>query len=117
MRVYAWLADWSPPGVSWLLDRFAGLCEWLSRPWQAEIRATRRNPALMVGFALTTAALLATPVLNLLFRPIILIAAVHVLGRLSTGAPHQSREPKLPFLPNLSLPGVPREVPRRPERS
>ena len=110
VRVYAWLADWSPPGVSWLLDRFAGLCEWLSRPWQAEIRATRRNPALMVGFALTTAALLATPVLNLLFRPIILIAAVHILGHLRKSAPHKSREPLLPFLPNLSLPAVPREA-------
>ena len=35
----------------------------------------------MIGFALSTAALVATPVLNLLFRPIVLIGAAHVLGR------------------------------------
>jgi uncharacterized protein involved in cysteine biosynthesis len=35
-----------------------------------------------VGFALSTAALLATPVLNLLFRPIILAGSSHLLGQL-----------------------------------
>jgi hypothetical protein len=37
------------------------------------------------GFGLTTAALLATPVLNLFFRPIVLVGAVHVLGQIERG--------------------------------
>ena len=36
----------------------------------------------MIGFAISTALLVATPVLNLFFRPIVIVAAVSVLGRL-----------------------------------
>jgi hypothetical protein len=68
------------PLVGWPLRRFAGLCDRLARPWRAEIAVIEQHPALVVGFALATAALLATPVLNLFFRPIVLIGAVHVLG-------------------------------------
>jgi uncharacterized protein involved in cysteine biosynthesis len=41
-----------------------------------------QNRAVSLGFALSTAALLATPVLNLLFRPIILAGSSHLLGQL-----------------------------------
>ena len=41
-----------------------------------------QNRWISLGFALSTAALLATPVLNLLFRPIILAGSSHLLGQL-----------------------------------
>jgi hypothetical protein len=59
---------------------FAGACDGLARPWREEIALVEDHPLLVLGFALTTAALLATPVLNLFFRPIVLVGAVHVLG-------------------------------------
>ena len=76
------LADKLPIGktpVRW----FASFCRYLSRPWQEEIALTEQHPVLVFGFALATAALLATPVLNLLFRPIIVTAAVALLGQLA----------------------------------
>jgi uncharacterized protein involved in cysteine biosynthesis len=62
------------------LRRFARLCDRLAHPWREEIAVVEDQPMLVLGFALTTAALLATPVLNLFFRPIVLVGAVHVLG-------------------------------------
>jgi hypothetical protein len=70
------------PLAGGLLRRFARFCARLARPWHEEIAVIEDHPTLVLGFALTTAALLATPVLNLFFRPIVIIAAVHVLGRL-----------------------------------
>jgi hypothetical protein len=61
---------------------FAVRCDRLALPWREEAALIERHPSLMIGFALTTAALLATPVLNLLFRPIVIIGAAHVLGHL-----------------------------------
>ncbi|MCA1663122.1 MAG: hypothetical protein LC659_02405 [Myxococcales bacterium] len=70
------------PGVGRILVRFARWLDKLARPWREEIALVEQHPSLMIGFALSTAALVATPVLNLLFRPIVLIGAAHVLGRL-----------------------------------
>jgi hypothetical protein len=70
------------PVLGRILLRFARWCDRLARPWREEIALIEQHPSLMIGFALSTAALLATPVLNLLFRPIVLIGAAHVLGRL-----------------------------------
>jgi hypothetical protein len=64
-----------------LLRRFARWCDRLGQPFREEIALVEQQPWLMLGFALSTAALLATPVLNLLFRPIVLIGAAHVSGR------------------------------------
>ena len=72
------------PVVGGMLARFGRWCDRLARPWREEIALVEEHPSLMVGFALSTAALVATPVLNLLFRPIVLIGAAHVLGRLET---------------------------------
>jgi hypothetical protein len=85
--------------VRWLLDaadrlpiggrlvrRFARLCDRLSLPWREEIALVEDQPSMMLGFALSTAALLAIPILNLAFRPIVIIAAVHVLGQLEAPA-------------------------------
>jgi hypothetical protein len=70
------------PVVGRLLRRFTRMCDRLARPWREEIAVVEDHPTLVLGFALATAALLATPVLNLFFRPIVLIGAVHVLGQL-----------------------------------
>lgn len=78
-------ADAVPVGNR-LLRRFARLCDRLSMPWREEIALVEDHPALLLGFALSTAALLAIPVLNLAFRPIVIIAAVHILGQLQAGA-------------------------------
>lgn len=69
---------------------FAGLCRFLSRPWQEEIAIAESHPMMVLGFALSTAALLATPVLNLLFRPIIVMASVALLGQLARSGASES---------------------------
>jgi hypothetical protein len=61
---------------------FAGVCDRLSMPWREEIAVVEQHPALMLGFALSTAILLALPILNLVFRPIVIAGATHVLGQL-----------------------------------
>jgi hypothetical protein len=79
-------ADRTPFGAR-LIRRFARLCDRLSIPWREEILLVEEHPALLLGFALSTAALLAVPILNLAFRPIIIIAAVHILGQLELRHP------------------------------
>jgi hypothetical protein len=72
------MQHWDFPPLKWL----GGVCDRLARPWRDELAMVERHPSLMVGFALSTALLLATPILNLLFRPIVMVAATGVLGRL-----------------------------------
>jgi hypothetical protein len=75
-----------------LVRRFAHLCDRLSLPWREEVALVEDHPALMLGFALSTAAVLALPVLNLAFRPIVIVGASHVLGQLEAagaGAGHK----------------------------
>jgi hypothetical protein len=74
------------PIASGLVHRFARLCDRLSLPWREEIALVEDHPALMVGFALSTAALLAVPLLNLAFRPIVIVGASHVIGQLEGAA-------------------------------
>jgi hypothetical protein len=93
------------PGLGRLLGWFGRWCDRLARPWREEIVLVERHPSLMLGFALSTALLVATPVLNLLFRPIVLIGAAHVLGRLE----HPATPPELP--PPASPPPPPAPPP------
>jgi hypothetical protein len=74
------------PVIGRLLARFGRWCDKLAMPWREEIAMVEEHPSLMIGFALSTAALVATPVLNLLFRPIVLIGAALVLGRIEAHA-------------------------------
>jgi hypothetical protein len=85
-----WFVAWTEavhvqemPAVGRLVRRFGAWVTRLSQPWHDEIALARRHPALAVGFALATAALLAIPVANLLLRPAILVGAVHLRGRLA----------------------------------
>ncbi len=87
-----------------LVRRFARLCDRLSLPWREEIALVEHHPVLVVGFALSTAATLAVPILNLAFRPIIIVAATHVIGQLEAiGAAGVRRAPASP-------PGPPAQV-------
>ena len=78
-------AERVPVGGS-LVRRFARICDRLSLPWREEIALAEEHRALTVGFALSTAALLAIPVLNLAFRPIVIIGASNILGQLEAAA-------------------------------
>jgi hypothetical protein len=93
------------PLIGGPLRAFARLCDRLSLPWRGEIALMEANPLVSLGFALSTATLLAAPVLNLLFRPIILVASSHLLGHLEAVDPSQQ--------PQLPAPAAPRRRPRR----
>ena len=56
--------------------------ESMTRSWHRELRLVEADPHLAFGFGLGTVVLLAVPGLNLLFRPALVIAAVHVRTRL-----------------------------------
>jgi hypothetical protein len=65
------------------LGWFAGLLRRLSRPWRRELAVVARRPELALGFGLGIAALLAVPLMALVFRPAVVVAAVHLLGRVA----------------------------------
>ncbi len=83
IRCFNWLADRLPPGLRRLTRSFARFCDKLSLEWREELALAEGHPSLVAGFGVMTAALLATPVLNLFFRPIIIVASVHLLGQVS----------------------------------
>lgn len=78
---------------------FARLCDKLAMDSRGEIFIMEQNRAVALGFALSTAALLATPVLNLLFRPIILAGSSHLLGQLE----HHSSSVSAAGIPTSAL--------------
>ena len=83
VRCFLQAADRIPVApVARLLRRFAGTCDRLSLAWRGEISLMESNRVIALGFSISTAALLATPVLNLLFRPTIIIASAHLLGHI-----------------------------------
>jgi hypothetical protein len=88
VRPFRAAAGWAPRwvGIRTALSLFARFCGWLSRPWHDEIDLVERHPWLVYGFSLSTALLLAVPGLNLLFRPIIVVASVHLVGHLTPSA-------------------------------
>jgi hypothetical protein len=75
--------------LAFLVRAFARVCDRLAVPFREEIALLEQHRALGLGFAVATSALLAIPGLNLLFRPIIIVAASHLLGHLeATEAAH-----------------------------
>ncbi|MCA1829272.1 MAG: hypothetical protein ABR567_14420 [Myxococcales bacterium] len=83
-----WFVRWMLKGAEKVpvlgrpLRWFARFCDYLALDSRGEIHTMEQNRLISFGFALSTAALLATPVLNLLFRPIILAGSSHLLGQL-----------------------------------
>ncbi len=102
-------ALWGPIGA--LSTAFGKLLDALSKSWREEMALVEKHPALAAGFALTTAALLATPILNLFFRPIILVASAHLLGHLEAQEEHEAKAAASSPLPldRLRIPA--RQVP------
>lgn len=93
-RVPRWLGN--------LMRWFASLGDRLSVIWRGECAVAEDHPLLVLGFALSTGALLATPILNLLFRPTIIVAAAHLMGRLESAASAAAAPP--PGMPSLPPP-------------
>jgi hypothetical protein len=77
-----------------LIRRFARLCDKLALDSRGEIEILENNRSVSLGFGLSTAALLAIPGLNLLFRPIILASAAHLVGQIEFEE-HQHHAPAL----------------------
>lgn len=50
----------------------------LSRPWRLEVDLVERDPWISAGFGLGAAIMLAVPGLNLLLRPAVVVAGVHL---------------------------------------
>jgi hypothetical protein len=67
---------------------FARLCDKLALDSRGEIALMESNRAVSIGFGLSTAVVLATPVLNLLFRPIIIAGSSHLLGQIEKDEVH-----------------------------
>ncbi len=76
---------------------WAAMTARMSRRWRGEVLVIETRPWIAGGFALGTAVLLAIPILNLLFRPAVIVAATHVLGRLEDELPEP--EPVSPTEP------------------
>src|SRR5262249_3001067 len=84
-----WFVRWLERGAAKLprilggpIRLFARLCDRLAMDSRGEIEVMESNRSISVGFSLSTAGLLFTPVLNLLFRPIIIAGSSHLLGQL-----------------------------------
>lgn len=59
----------------------------LGRRWRGEVALIEARPWLAAGFGLGASLVLVIPVLNLLFRPAVVVAASHVLGRIEPESP------------------------------
>jgi len=94
------------PIVGRPLRAFARLCDRLAMDSRGEIATMERNRYISLGFALSTTALMATPVLNLFFRPVIIVASSHLLGHLEREE-QESAGTKPPAAAVLSAAGTP----------
>lgn len=54
----------------------------LARSWRSEVDLVERTPWISLGFGLGAASMLAVPGLNLLFRPAVVVAGVHLRHQL-----------------------------------
>jgi hypothetical protein len=89
------------------LRLFARICDKLALDSRGEIARMEKHRAMSVGFSLSTAALLATPVLNLLFRPIIIAGSSHLLGQIEKDEMDiRSAGPALPLAARLEPPSA-----------
>ena len=89
------------PVVGRPLRWFARLCDKLALDSRGEIALMESNRAVSVGFGLSTAVVLATPLLNLLFRPIIIAGSSHLLGQIEKNEVQlQLPQPRPAIAPN-----------------
>ncbi|MFO7564035.1 MAG: EI24 domain-containing protein [Enhygromyxa sp.] len=71
---------------------WGGVMARLGRRWRGEVALIEARPWLAAGFGLGASLLLMVPVLNLLFRPAVVVAASHVLGRVELEDQDQDRD-------------------------
>ncbi|MBS2022777.1 MAG: hypothetical protein JST92_10225 [Deltaproteobacteria bacterium] len=91
VRAFQWLGARFPDPRSLparVSFRFAAFIDRLSKPWREEIALLEKHPLLGTGFALATATLLATPILNFIFRPVIIAGGTHLLAHLEAEEEH-----------------------------
>ena len=71
----------------------------LARPWRREVDLVEEHPWVSLGFGLGVAAMLAVPGLNLLLRPAVVVAGVHLRHRLldEGGADASRKETTQPY--------------------
>lgn len=121
VRFFHGLADRAPAkmprALPRMLHRFAEWVDRLSKPWREEIALVEKNPVLSGGFALATGILLATPVLNLLFRPLIIAGSANLLHHLEVEerADQAAAEAALAARAQQALPGRFEELEPPPE--
>jgi hypothetical protein len=95
VRMFRWLEDHAPErprALKKVLRKFGNFVDKLSKPWREESALLEASPKLGLGFALSTATLLAIPGLNLLFRPVIIAGATHLLGHIEQDQHAESPE-------------------------
>jgi hypothetical protein len=93
--------------ASGLMKRFARLCDKLALDSRGEIEIMEKNRFVSLGFGLSTAALLSLPVVNLLFRPIILAAASHLVGQVEAEEHHGGEHGHGGSIENHETPSLP----------
>lgn len=104
---HPWFHRWhhSVHGPGWLLVVLSPLrmlsevITTLSRPWRVEIDLAEREPWISLGFGLGAAVMLAVPGLNLLLRPAVVVAGVHLR--------HQLLADEAPTTVHASMPARP----------
>lgn len=89
---YARMYERSGRGPLAPLRRFGRFVGRLGRRWDHEVAVIEGEPWIAAGFAVGAAALLAIPGVNLLFRPAVVVAAAHLLGRLEQEERARGRE-------------------------
>jgi hypothetical protein len=89
-----WFVRWIQTGANKLpfgkrlVRAFARFCDKLALDSRGEIEIMENNRFIAAGFGVSTAALLAIPGLNLLFRPIVLAAASHLVAQIEAEEGH-----------------------------
>jgi Etoposide-induced protein 2.4 (EI24) len=94
--VVPWFVAWThaeilPRPVRAVTSRFGRFCARLARPWVEEIALTRRHPAPSLGLGGAVGVLLLVPILNVLVRPIAIVAGVHLRARTEGTAEPEAR--------------------------
>jgi hypothetical protein len=105
---YPWFHRWHTVvanGPRWLrlllapVHMLSEIIHTLARPWRIEVDLAEREPWISFGFGLGAAAMLAVPGLNLLLRPAVVVAGVHLRHHLLPDEPAQPTQASLPERP------------------
>lgn len=104
---YPWFHRWHATvhGPRWVLvvlsplRMLSEIVTTLCRPWRVEVDLVEREPWISLGFGLGAAIMLAVPGLNLLLRPAVVVAGVHLRHQLAVDEAPAHASPSLPARP------------------